>query len=908
MADEKTSIPLLRTKLHRPRVVRNHLHRQHLLDRLDRSLQRPLMLVSAPAGYGKSTLLACWLEASDIPGAWVSLDKNDNDMHLFLAYFLDAVQTLFPGTVQNTVALLNASKLPPLTVLAHSLINELDQIDHSFILVLDDYHAISDKSVHGLIAELLQHSPAPLHLVLSSRLAPPFPLARFRARSQMGEIRVRDLRFSPEETRVFLEQFTGEPADSVTTALLEEKTEGWVTGLRLALLSLRHRSGLDRMVTSLPVESRYVTDYLLAEVLSNQPEEIQDYLLATAILDRFCAPLCDAVCVSGSRSFECKMGGRHFLKWLEKSDLFVISLDEQGRWFRYHHLFQNLLLRRLKNRVNGEDISALYMRASRWHADNNMIDEALHYALAAGNVSAAAQLVEQNRHAPLNEDKEYILEKWLAKLPDDIVQQRPELLLAKAWVLNYTFALWAIPPLLDAIETLPGKESKEFSRGEVDLFNGIFLFWEGQGERAMELLSRALERIPIANIGVRNEAEIYFAISSQIAGQGKTTVQTYRREFYNETSEGTRKMRLLGSIIFIHLLSGELVKADEAARHLKDMATRASNAHIETWSSYLLGIVHYQWNNLESARHDFSRAVENRFFLDANADIDSYAGLIFSYQAMQQPDKANQTMNQMMEFAQETSNPDYLPRARSVQARLCLLQGDLESAVRLQETTDFSFDTGATLFWLEVPRITQCRVLVARNSEAGLGEATEKLREHLQFNQATHNIPQMLEILLLQTMACQKQDQTKEALAVLERAVTLARPGGYIRPFVNQGKPMADLLTRLLQYGKAVDYIERILAAFDAYESVGERDKPSPKSEQQPRTRNQTLDEPLTNRELEILSFLEQGLQNKEIADRIFISPETVKKHTSNIYRKLDSHNRQQSVVKAYQLGILKQT
>lgn len=282
--------------------------------------------------------------------------------------------------------------------------------------------------------------------------------------------------------------------------------------------------------------------------------------------------------------------------------------------------------------------------------------------------------------------------------------------------------------------------------------------------------------------------------------------------------------------------------------------------------------------------------------------------MILSYQGMQQPDKANETMNRMMEFAQETSNPDCLPRARSTRARLWLLQGDLESAIRWLEMTDFSFDTGTMLFWLEVPRITQCRVLVAQESEARLGEATEKLGEHLQFSHATHNTPQMIEILLLQTMACQKQGQTDEALAFLEHAVTLAQPGGYIRPFVNLGKRMADLLRHLLQHGKAVDYIGRILAAFDAYESVDERDKPSPQSEQQPWIRNQALDTPLSNREFQILTFLGQGLRNKDIADRLFIAPETVKRHTANIYRKLDAHNRQKAVVKAYELGLLKQT
>ena len=601
------------------------------------------------------------------------------------------------------------------------------------------------------------------------------------------------------------------------------------------------------------------------------------------------------------------MGGQQFLEWLETSDLFVIPLDEQGRWFRYHHLFQKLLLRRLKGRVNREDILELNSRASRWFAENNLVDEALQYALAAGDLSAAAQLVEQNRHTLLDVDKWYILEKWLAQLPDDIVQQRPELLLAKAWVLRFQFALWAIPPLLKITETLLSEEAKELLSEEIDLFKGICLFWQGQGKRSLELVSLALKRIPAANIGVRNDAELYFALSSQMTGQGKSAVYTLRKKFYNETSEGTRKIRLLGALLFIHLLSGDLIKADEAARQVKNMAIRLNNRFIEAWVAYIEGVIHYQWNNLETAGHHFSQAVGKGYYLGAYSDIDSYAGLSFSYQAMQQPDKANEIMSRMMEYVQESGNPDYLPRARSIQARLSLLQGDLEPAVHWLETTDISFDTGTMLFWLEVPRIIQCRVLVAQGTMAALCEAKEKLREHWQFAQATHNTSQAIEILLLQAMVWQKQDQTKEALTVLEGAVTLGRLGGYIRPFVNLGKRMADLLRRLSQHSNAADYIGRILAAFDAYESVDERDKPSPQSEQQPWMRNQALGNPLSNRELEILSFLGQGLRNKDIAASLFISQETVKRHTANIYRKLDAHNRQQAVVKAYGLGLLKQ-
>ncbi len=345
MSRNKPNENILRTKLYKPRASRHHLPRHHLMAWLDKWVHRPLTLVSAPAGYGKSTLLSNWL-MSNLPSAWISLDENDNDFHTFLSYLLAAVQTLFPHDVENTKALLNAPNFPPMATLAHSLINELDNIDQSFILVLDDYHTINDKTVHGFISEILQHPPEALHLVVSSRLDPPFGLARFRAKRLMGEIRIQDLRFSLKEIGALLEKEIGKPIDNKIIATLDKKLEGWVTGLRLATLSLRNRPDLDRVITDLPVENRYLTDYLITEVLVNLPEETQSYLFATAILNRFCASLCDAVCIMDSGSLECTMGGTNFLKWLKTSELFIVSLDAQGKWFRSPHLFQQLLLRR----------------------------------------------------------------------------------------------------------------------------------------------------------------------------------------------------------------------------------------------------------------------------------------------------------------------------------------------------------------------------------------------------------------------------------------------------------------------------------------------------------------------------------------------------------------------------------
>ena len=898
----KITTAILRTKLYKPRVSKHHLHRQQLTARLDRWVPRPLTLVSAPAGYGKSTLLSDWLKISDLPSAWISLDENDNDFYTFLSYLLAAVQTLFPSAVENTKTLLSAPHFPPMATIAHSLINELDQIEQSFIVVLDDYHTINDKTVHGFISEILQHPPESLHLVLSSRLDPPFGLARFRARRQMGEIRIQDLRFSIKEISTFLEKEIGKPIDNTTIAALDKKIEGWVTGLRLATLSLRNRLDLNRVITDLPVDNRYLADYLRSEVLANLPDETQSYLFATAILNRFCASLCDAVCITQSGSLECQMGGINFLEWLKTSELFVVPLDEHGKWFRYHHLFQQLLLRRLKKQLTKEKISLFYNQASQWCADTGLIDEAIHYALAGGHTLAAAKIVEQTRHIPLNEDRWDVLKNRLDLLPHEIIQQRPGLLMARAWVLNFQFALSAVPPLIDKITALDCEDIKEDIQLEIDLFKGMFLFWEGEGESSMKLLGHVLEQIPAADSILKNEVTVYFGPASQMAGQGEAIMKIYQNRLYAETLEGTYTIRLQISLVFILILAGDLIKASDKARQFKEMSKRLNNQFAQAWSHYLLGIIHYHLYHRKIAIHHFAKAIENRYLLDGNANIDSYAGLILSYQASHQPEKAIQTMKQMMVFARENINSDHMHLARSIQARLWLLQGELETAVQWQETTDFSSDTGIMFLWLDVPRITQCRVLVQEGSKAGLCKAGEKLKEYLAFNQETRNTPQMIEVLLFLAMVSQKQGQISEAVTFLDRAVTLAVPGNYICAFITHLTDIADLLKNLSLQGAAEEFTRRILADFDPYETIDDKNK----SDLDPWEINQNLDNPLSRREFEVLSHIARGLNNKSVADKLYIAPETVKKHSINIYRKFDVHNRQQAVLKAYELNLFK--
>lgn len=381
MSGEITTDPLLSTKLHRPPVGRIHVPRPHLLERLDQHRSRPLTLVSAPAGFGKSTLVSSWLEARDCPGGWVSLDKNDNNLHLFLSIFLAAVQSMFPDAGRKTLAMANALAIPPVSVLAKSLINELDQIEQPFILVLDDFHLIKDESVHDLLTELLHHPPQSMHLVLVVRRDPALPISTLRAQDLVTEIRTRDLRFTITETVTFLTQELRTQVDPSTAAALEDKTEGWVTGLHLAAISMRHRGNLDPKLLEPQVDAQYVLEYLFNEVFSHQPPEISQYLINSAILDRFCGALCEVVCAAGVDPLIREFGGWEFIAWLKKENLFLIPLDTENRWFRYHHLFQKLLINQLKRHRSAEEINTLHVRASAWFVENGLIEEGQKHSL-----------------------------------------------------------------------------------------------------------------------------------------------------------------------------------------------------------------------------------------------------------------------------------------------------------------------------------------------------------------------------------------------------------------------------------------------------------------------------------------------------------------------------------------------
>ena len=912
MADETTTIPFIRTKLHRPPVPRDHVHRARLLERLEQRRYRPLTLVSAPAGYGKSTLVSCWLDRCDGPFAWLSLDEHDNDLRSFLTYFVTAVQTMFPDGVGKTMTLVNAPNLPPQMTLAASLANELDSLEQDFILVLDDIHLIQDKSVHDLLNILLRHSPRPMHLVLIGRRDPPLRISELRGRDRVTEIRTQDLSFTAVETAEFLKVAVEEQIDESTAAELAGRAEGWVTGLRLAVLAVRGHQDAVSNLLELKGTTAYVMDYLITEVLDAQSPVIRRYLLNTSILDRFCAPLCDVLCGPDAESNEGEIDGDAFIATLRQDNLFAIALDTENRWFRYHHLFQDLLQDHLKRRYSSEEIATLHSRANEWFESQGLITESIEHALAAGNMVRAAEIIERYRNDEFTADRWHVVERWLAMLPVDIRHERPKLLLTEAWIANLQHQLARVPMLLDKAESLLRSQTAEPTlSAEIAFFRGYFAYFEGQAEGSLQNLEEAVSQFASMNSPFLGEAELMLGLTRCMVGQKDPEVRALEARIAEvDSSEHYLLSRLIASLAFIYLVCGDLHPARVEAQRLQEVSKKHNMALAEAWSYYMLACTYLYTGELEAASLHFAQAVEMRYVLEPRAAVDALAGLALTQHLMQEPDDAEETAGRLQEFARELHERSYLSVAQSCQARLSVLRGDLNSAVEWGQSVDESPVPSELFMWLEAPSITQARVLIAEGTNDSLGKATELLATIRQLSEACRFTCQIIEVAVLQSTALEKLGRSNEAHKALEEALSLAGTGGWVRPFIEAGPPMADLLKELQKQNVAADYIDKILAAFRDDEQVllqAAAGQPiaSPHQPVRPSASSQSLEDPLTNRELRVLELLAQRLQNKEIAEELFISPATVKSHLKNIYRKLQVSNRREAVSRAKDLGIL---
>ena len=604
------------------------------------------------------------------------------------------------------------------------------------------------------------------------------------------------------------------------------------------------------------------------------------------------------------------MDGADFIAKLQSENLFLIALDTENGWFRYHHLFQDLLQNQLKRRCSPEEIATIQLQASVWFEGKGLIDESLKHALQADDVEHAAQIVERNSRAVMNEDKWYVLEKWLAKLPEAVVWERPELLIVLALKHFYRLDLAAILPVLERIEELAGSgaETHDLS-GEVAMFRGFCLLHQGDAARALKHLEHAMDRVALSDVEFRSGIELHFALAAQMEGQMKRATRTVNELLRTRSPLAPlAETRLLLALTYVSYLAGDLEGAERHIPRQRKVAISYGLDNATAWCDYLKGLSCLQRGELDEAIRLLEAAGKRKYFLFTRAAVDALGALALAYQAHGQPEQAGATMRSLREFAAYLGQL-FNPLADAFAARLALMRGRPEVAVRWLETNT-SPPADVMLWWSETPCVTWCRALISEGSATGLRDAEERLRVYADQNEAHHNTCQLIGILSLLAIACQKQDERDVARSTLERALTLARPSGFLFPFLEVGRPMADLLKRLQKQNVAVDQIEKILAAFrDDKQVAGPQaaGHPSASAHQplRPSIPSQPLVESLTDRELDVLELLAKRLQNKEIADKLFISPGTVKGHLKSIYQKLSVNKRREAVEKAKKLRIL---
>jgi len=909
MEANSTIIPLIRTKLHRPPVAPEHVHRTQLLDRLNKHLHRPLTLVSAPAGYGKSTLVSCWLELCDCPWAWISLDEEDSDLRTFLHYFLAAVQEMFGGVCTKTQDLAGEMELPPFEILAGCLTNDLVAVDTPFILVLDDYHRLDRSPVHDLLNSLLKHPPQSLHLVICTRRNPPLPLATLRAQGQMTEVRLLDLQFTEAETAILLEQTAGHPLKRDAIARVHECTEGWIVGLRFAAMGMRYHEDKDKYLSGFCGNIQPVENYLTAEVMEHEDAIIRDNLCKVSILERFCAPLCRAVCGIGPNQIIGGLQGDIFDALLERSGVLAIPLDGQHSWFRFHHLFQELLQRQLANQFSADDLSELHTHASVWLEANGYLEEAVRHLVLAGNEKAMGAFILRNRRQLFQKEQWLRIDTLLGKIPSAVVQSNPELLIIKVWInirRQRDTEIWKDFKQIEALLKNQSADSvTETLLGECDVIRSWRYYSDGNGDAALNFAQSAVKRLPDSYDTERGYGLLMTVASLQMVGRESEGIRLLYETLEKERhSNHTLRVRLFEALGYVYWMAGKLADLREIGRAMMRLGKKEALSDAVVTGRYLAGMACYSMGELEQADEILSAFFKPDYQPYSNFLVRATYFLAMTYESFGYPNRARKLLEDTVSYCLDRANSYSVSMVKGFQAELALRQGRLEDAENWLATFEpcpAPMSYGAT-----VADLTAVKILYHRRTPTALKKAAHQLTELISYFKRIHNTRFLIEAVAMQALVHHAQGEHSLAETSLEQAINLAHPKGLIRLFVDLGPDMAILMGRLSSHLSAQDYVRRLLDIFkeeDArtVQTMTDNQNVSPLA-----SINRSLVEPLTKREFEILSLLGQRLRNKEIADKLFISVGTVKRHTINIYRKLNVHSRLEAVDKVKKLGILK--
>jgi ATP/maltotriose-dependent transcriptional regulator MalT len=871
-----------------------------------------LTLISASAGFGKTTLVSEWIASCDRSAAWLSLDEEDKDLARFLSYLIAALQTIKAGIGEGVLAVLQSPQPPSTESILTTLINEITTIPTSFILVLDDYHVVDSKPVDHALIFLIEHQPPRMHLVIATREDPHLPMARLRARSQLTELRATDLRFTPSEAAEFLNQVMGLTLSAEDIAALETRTEGWIAGLQLAALSMQGREDITSFIQAFTGSHHFVLDYLVEEVLQRQPEGIHSFLLKTAILDRLCGSLCDAV--TGRED------GKEMLDTLERGNLFIIPLDDQRQWYRYHPLFAEVLQARLLDE-QPDQIFSLHQRASEWYEHNGSAADAIRHALAAKDFERAAILVElavpemrRNRQGATVTEL-----GWLKALPDELVHFRPVL------CVDYAYALFGGGELEDVESRLRDAEwwldttadtagmvivdKEEFKRlpGMIALLRAAQALVRGDMPETVKNARRVLDLAPVDAHLMLGGAASQLGLAAWTRGD----LETARRM----TADGMVNVRLAGYISAA--IGGARVLADiqiAQGRLHEAMSTyeRALQWATEPGAPVQRGAadMHVGMSNLHYEHNDLKTAMQHLLTSQALGELAGLSPNPYRWcAAMARIRVAQGDLHGalvLLDQAERLYDGAFAPNVRPIatrKVRVWVAQGRLGEALGWARAQGLSVENELS-YLREFDHITLARVLLARyqsdREDGSISGVVGLLERLLKAAEAGGRNGSVIEILVLQAIAYHSQGDIPTALKPLQQALMLAEPEGYVRMFLDEGSSMLQLLREASAREIMPDYTNKLLAAFEKEQlmSAGESLLPTPPA-------SQPLIEPISQRELEVLQLLKTELSGPEIAHELVISLSTVRTHTKSIYSKLNVNNRRAAVKRAEELRLI---
>ena len=899
---------LLTTKLYIPPPRPELVPRPRLIELLNTGLYRKLTLISAPAGFGKTTMLSDWVGKINFPVAWLSLDKGDNDIKRFLQYFIAALQTIDTDVFETVQAMLQSPQSPPIESILTELVNEVASIEQNIILVLDDFHLIEASTVHDALNFLLSHLPPRVHLVITSRSDPLLQISILRAKDQVTELRADNLRFSIREATQFLNDVMGLALSADEVRSLEIRTEGWIAGLHLAALSMQSTDDVDGFISAFTGDDRYIVDYLVDEVLAQRPKGTKDFLLRTSILSRMSGPLCDAV--AGQE------GGQEMLERLDQANLFIVPLDNKRLWYRYHHLFAGLLRQRLEESADTQEINALHMRASQWFEEHDLLIEAVEHALAAEDYENVIQLIELGSMELLMQSQQSLLLRWQDELPPELITTYPRFCMTIAWAHLSIGHPGEAEKCLQRIEQSLGIETDDIllereRTKQLDLTVYSFLV-----EIAVMRMELAIEGGDIPQV-----FELSRLVLPHLEDDQTPLLDDHRKDLLyvvffvlglaykisgklSQAAESLSQAAVLGqergNVHIIAGSTGRLANVQSMQGHL-NQAVRTCQGGLELVQAIVgehspvpillhaeLGNLLYEKNDLEAALYHLQEGINvGRPWGFLEAFIPGYTGLARVRAAQRDWDGAFAALDELETLGED--NPAMvMPAVETLRALLSVAQGKVDAAYHwamnagLDPQGEINFQRIGELMVL-------ARALIARGS---LDDVVDLLTRMINTAEAEGWLGMVIEMRVLLAIALQGHGESDEALAVLEQVLNLAEPEGYVRVFIDEGDPLKALLREAETRVITPNYVPKLLAAFET--DHVQIESPSIPS----------LIEPLSERELEVLRLLKTELSGPEIANELNIALSTMRTHTQNIYSKLGVSNRRAAVSKAEDLNL----